>query len=62
MGNLITIVRDGEVLFECSNAWHVPREGELIALAKWDNVYQVISVFTVFGKGADTETVRITVE
>lgn len=62
MGNLITIIRGNEVLFECTGAWYVPRIGETIALAKWDTVYTVIDVFTVFGKGNDVETVKIRVE
>ena len=62
MGNLITIVRNGELIFESLDSWYVPRIGESIALAKWDTIYTVVDVFSVFGKSKTAETVQITVE
>jgi len=58
----LSIVREGETIFECIDAWYVPRVGEPIALAKWDTVYTVVSVFTVFGKSHNVETVIINVK
>jgi len=62
MDRIISIVRQNETIFQCLNAWYIPRIGETVALAKWDTVYTVVDVFIVFGKGEDVETVTVKVE
>ena len=61
MNKLLSIERKGEVIFQCTDPWYVPRVGESVALAKWDTIYKVESVFTVFGKGNDVEIVTVNV-
>ncbi len=64
---MISIVRKGEVIYESCfgelpRIEHIPRIGEHIGLAKWDTVYIVKDVFTVFSNGDNIQTITIEVE
>ncbi len=57
-----SIIRKGEVLWESLDTWSIPRIGEKVALAKWDNVYIVTDVMTTFGKSHDCQHVLVYVK
>ncbi len=59
---LVQIIREHEVIHTSWDMEHIPREGEKLALAKWDTLYRVDYVVHFYGKGKDVHCVHVHVK